>query len=239
MKTLVILLFTFCSIILVTHAQVPHLDVESHAKIRGNLDIHHMDDSTTLLIGRNAGVNSLFPYRKSNTIVGSYAGNSNTEGEDNSFFGRSAGHSNTTGWSNSFFGRSAGYLNSSGKDNSFFGRRAGFYITGSRNVSIGHASGPPSDSGDVNDRLYIDVETTNEPLIYGEFDSDLLTVHHPLANPGNNTGFRIKNTGENKNWWNLYTVNSNGNLFLYEYIRLYLTNATRRTLPHWKQSYLP
>lgn len=213
--TSLVVFITLSSIVNISPLIAQQLDVEGHSKIRGNLDINHMDDTTTVYIGRNAGINTDFSYQRSNTFVGSNAGYSNTNGGSNCFFGLNAGLHNTSGYYNNYVGQNAGISNTEGFYNCFFGLQAGYYISGSRNVAIGKDAGPPQASANVNDRLYINMERTSEPLIYGEFDNDLLTIHHKTANPGNNTGFRIKNTGLNKNWWNLYTVNATGNLFLY------------------------
>lgn len=104
--------------------------------------------------------------------------------------GSQAGGRITTGERNTFVGWQAGSYNT-GSGNCFFGPRAGWNIRGSGNTAIGSSSGPEYSSGEVNYRLYINNSTTTEPLIYGEFDNDLLTVHHKTANPGNKTGFRI------------------------------------------------
>jgi hypothetical protein len=68
-----------------------HLDVEGHSKIRGNLDINHMDDTTSIFIGRKAGVNTNFAYEKSNTFVGVLAGFTNTNGASNSLLVKQRG----------------------------------------------------------------------------------------------------------------------------------------------------
>lgn len=141
----------------ICHAQ-NHLDVEGHAKIRGNIDIHHMDDPTSLLIGTEAGISTDFSTNKSITIVGARAGTGNSTGRENSFFGTYAGNHNSTGYSNSFAGYAAGFANELGYHNSFFGDRAGsdnengfnnsFFgasagsniVSGSNNTMIGHKS---------------------------------------------------------------------------------------------------
>jgi hypothetical protein len=130
----------------------------------------------------------------SNTFVGEAAGKSTTEGNENSFFGVSAGLNNSTGSSNSFFGRDAGRNNSIGTYNSFFGRKAGRNnLTGHRNVSIGFESGPTSENDSSSYRLYMDVETSDDPLIYGEFDNDFVRINGTfevtagLSNPSSET----------------------------------------------------
>ena len=157
--------------------------------------------------GRNnrTGVNNAF-FGKStgsangsgrdNSFFGAYAGFKNTTGENNSFFGYFAARDNTDGSDNSFFGEQAGFLNTSGSGNVFIGQAAGLantqgsentYIgrgsgrlSGDRNICIGRSSGPSSANSNFSDRLYIDVIGTDDPLIYGEFDNNLIRINGSL-----------------------------------------------------------
>ncbi|MGB2807950.1 MAG: hypothetical protein WBC22_09425 [Sedimentisphaerales bacterium] len=96
-----------------------------------------------------------------NTFSGLKAGYSNTEGTGNTFSGHQAGLSNTEGTGNTFSGASAGYYNTIGTGNVFIGNNAGYYETGS-------------------DKLYIDNSGTFNPLIYGDFASDLVEINGTL-----------------------------------------------------------
>jgi len=96
-----------------------------------------------------------------NTFSGLKAGYSNTEGTGNTFSGHQAGLSNTEGTGNTFSGASAGYYNTTGTGNVFIGNNAGYYETGS-------------------DKLYIDNSGTFNPLIYGDFASDLVEINGTL-----------------------------------------------------------
>ena len=96
-----------------------------------------------------------------NTFVGNGSGQDNTNGSGNSFFGLSSGHDNTTGSNNTFIGRQAGYSNATGSDNVFIGYNAAYNETGS-------------------EKLYIDNSNSSSPLIYGEFDNDLLRINGTL-----------------------------------------------------------
>lgn len=135
-------------------------DIEGDVKIRGSIDVHYPDDSTSLHIGLNSGhVNSTLSAYRSNTyfgtntgrsgtlagansFFGAFAGEKNTAGGANSFFGAFAGEKSTIGGSNSFFGGFAGYSNSIGFLNSFIGARAGFQnSTGGRNSFFGADAG--------------------------------------------------------------------------------------------------
>ncbi|NND06400.1 MAG: tail fiber domain-containing protein [Saprospiraceae bacterium] len=109
-----------------------------------------------------------------NSFFGFEGGGLNRMGNSNSFFGDNAGYENTVGKQNSFFGRSAG-SNNEGSANSFFGYRAGYGIySGDSVICIGANSGP---SSSVNNRLYIDVQVSDDSLIYGEFDNDFVRIN--------------------------------------------------------------
>lgn len=145
-------------------------------------------------LGISAGANDSLGYH--NCSFGNSAGLSNIDGEYNSFFGASAGknslsasnsffgadagRSTKTGGGNSFFGFGAGYNNEVGGANSFFGTFAGLNIKGGSNIAIGNYSGPEKSEGHYSNRLYIDVERSNNPLIYGEFDNDLIRINGTL-----------------------------------------------------------
>jgi len=97
-----------------------------------------------------------------NSILGFNAFRNNTEGNYNVAIGRSAGYHNQTGNNNVNIGYNAGYNNQTGDYNVFIGSRAGFFETG-------------------NNKLYIDNSDTSTPLIYGDFNSDELTINGSLA----------------------------------------------------------
>lgn len=57
----------------------------------------------------------------------------------------------------------------------FIGANSGEQIvTGFKNICIGSDSGPSSDS---DNNLYIDIEQSDDPLIYGEFDNDHVKIN--------------------------------------------------------------
>ena len=66
-------------------------------------------------------------------------------------------------------------------DNSALGFGAGRYVgKGSGNVFLGASAGPVFGSGYPSNRLYVSNYETNAPLIYGEFDNELLRVNGVL-----------------------------------------------------------
>ena len=113
------------------------------------------------------------------TFIGADAGYSNTTGTSNTFLGRSAGYYNTTGSNNTFLGYRAGFYNTIGFDNTFLGRSAGYSnTTGAGNVFLGYSAGY-NETG--SNKLYIDNSNTTTPLIYGEFDNNIVSINGRLG----------------------------------------------------------
>jgi hypothetical protein len=129
--------------------------------------------------GYHAGyANEDGPY---NTFLGAKAGNANTSGGWNTFIGYEAGRSNTTGVHNTFVGYWTGFANVDSHYNTYIGSLAGVNNNGSRNVFIGSCAGfYESDSSDI---LVISNSITAAPLIYGEFDNNLLKINGQLVFP--------------------------------------------------------
>ena len=140
--------------------------------------------------GANTGYSNTTGYM--NTFVGTSSGALNTTGANNTFYGGRSGSMNTTGSANLFLGRTAGFFNTTGSDNIFIGYSAGFSNeTGNNNTLIGREAGFNNTSGSSNiflgykagysetgsNKLYIDNSDTIAPLIYGEFDNDLLKIN--------------------------------------------------------------
>jgi hypothetical protein len=127
-------------------------------------------------LGRNSGYyNTLGDY---NTFLGYKAGNSNTTGCYNTFVGYYTGHSNTTAYSNTFIGLYAGYNNTTGKLNTYVGKDAGYNSNGEFNVFIGNEAGH-NETG--SNKLYIENSETSSPLIYGEFDNNIVSINGKLG----------------------------------------------------------
>jgi hypothetical protein len=113
-----------------------------------------------IFIGYDSGYANTTGYE--NTFLGNYSGANNTTGDSNTFLGYFAGNSNTTGSDNTLLGNSAGLSNTTGIGNVLLGFKAGYNETGSN-------------------KLYIANSETSSPLIYGEFDNNIVTVHGKLG----------------------------------------------------------
>ncbi|MBI1288058.1 MAG: hypothetical protein GC178_10840 [Flavobacteriales bacterium] len=109
-----------------------------------------------------------------NTAVGRNTLNSNTTGNGNIAMGYNSLENNTTGQYNVSIGNWSGRNNISGSNNTYLGYSAGYGSTGSNNVFLGYSAGW-QETGD--NKLYIENTNSTSPLIYGEFDNDLLRIN--------------------------------------------------------------
>ncbi len=146
-------------------------------------------------IGYGAGYNNTTGYY--NTFIGDYAGLFNTVGFVNTFMGYYAGFSNTSGGANTFMGDYAGYTNTTGNYNTYMGYNTGWSnSTGNGNVFLGYSAGF-FETG--SNKLYIDNSNTNNPLVWGNFNTNILTVHGKFAVGTKSPAYamELETTGEN------------------------------------------
>ena len=149
--------------------------------------------SANTFIGQNAGYDNTTGLR--NTFIGKDAGPNNTNGNWNTFIGQAAGQSNTTGFGNVFIGDVAGQTNTTGEFNVFLGGDAGLLnTTGEHNTYLGTGAGSNNSTGSGNvfigysvgdnelgsNKFYLDNSDTASPLLFGEFDNDLLRINGDL-----------------------------------------------------------
>lgn len=137
--------------------------------------------SSSVFVGNagNAGVDNVF--------IGAFAGNDVTTGPRNVYIGSDAGRRTTTGNGNVAIGEGAGDEGFSGSDNVYIGEDAGGGIgnTGSDNIFIGNKAGF-NETG--SDKLYIANSSTSTPLIHGDFNTSVLTIHGSLVVTGSCSG---------------------------------------------------
>uniref|UniRef100_A0A6H1ZTI9 Putative tail protein n=1 Tax=viral metagenome TaxID=1070528 RepID=A0A6H1ZTI9_9ZZZZ len=93
-----------------------------------------------------------------NTAVGTYSLITNTTGNNNVGIGYDAMNANLSGNNNVGIGYESGFSSSTGSGNIFIGYQAGYNETGSN-------------------KLYIDNSNTTAPLIYGDFDGNIVTIN--------------------------------------------------------------
>ena len=108
-----------------------------------------------------------------NGAIGYRAGYNITTGYRNMCFGAMALTACTTGWGNLAIGRSS-LASTNGNGNVAIGTESGKVTTGSSNVFIGHTAGYGQDASN---QLFIENSSSATPLIYGEFDNDLVRIY--------------------------------------------------------------
>jgi hypothetical protein len=136
-------------------------------------------------MSQNANGIPLFFIGDDNTLIGGNTGGPMTTGAQNTFLGNDVGIGVQTGSDNTLIGYEAGRL-SSGTNNTYIGSGAGkLSSSASNNVFIGYQAGANETNSN---RLYIDNNNTASPLIYGEFDNDLVRINGALDVTGNITG---------------------------------------------------
>lgn len=184
----------------------------------GNKNIHSSDN---IFIGSYAGYNTdsddLPPYGSMNVFLGTRTGYSNLDGFDNICIGNMAGESFTGSSQNVFIGGYAGnacttsrntlvgslsmYRNTTGNHNVTLGAETGYNnLSGSGNIFLGYQTGY-NETG--SNKLYIDNSNSSTPLIYGEFDNNMIKVN------GNLTSEEITTTNDTPGVYGKHAVTDN------------------------------
>ena len=136
-----------------------------------------VSDGNSVFLGGGAGTNDNGTTNY-NTATGVFALKEVIGGDYNSAFGTEALRDITSGTYNVGFGRASLLQNETGNYNVAIGANAGYKLTGSGNIFIGCNAG--FDEIDINNKLFIENSHSSTPLIYGEFDNDLLKVNGTL-----------------------------------------------------------
>ena len=172
------------------------LNDNSNAFIGFKAGFTNIDGKGNVGIGRNSLYNNT--QGDYNTALGGFSAINNTTGENNTAVGVSSLNDNTIGSNNTSVGKNAQYSNISGDFNTSVGCESLFYNkTGYNNTVIGYQAGMgaliQSFSGSVligyqaglneftDNRLYIENSSSDSPLIYGEFDNNILAVNGKLG----------------------------------------------------------
>lgn len=138
---------------------------------------HALKDNTTGDWNTAVGTSSLLMNTDGdrNTALGYQAMYENTTGLQNTAIGYDAHYNADTGDKNTALGAGSLYGTESGNNNTAIGHEAGYTnVQGDGNVFIGYQAGY-SETG--NNTLYIDNSNTANPLIYGDFSADTLSVN--------------------------------------------------------------
>jgi hypothetical protein len=164
-------------------------DADNNLFIGNEAGNSNLSGSSNTFLGEESGWSN--SSGNSNVFLGNQAGKFNTDGTQNTMVGIGAGRDRTTGINNTFLGAYAGYNKSGGSDNTIIGAYSGaFNGSGSGNIFIGRAAGQ-NESG--SNKLYIDNSLTLSPLIWGDLDQDILTVHGSLGIGTKTPGSAISN----------------------------------------------
>ncbi|HXK50548.1 MAG TPA: hypothetical protein PKW56_08775, partial [Clostridiales bacterium] len=146
--------------------------------IGDQVGMNNISGSDNVFIGSRSGYFNDFGIN--NTFLGRFAGYNN-EGysQDNTYVGYRSGSSQLSGGKNTYLGSESGNSKSSGNSNTLIGFESGKNNqTGSGNVFLGNQSGKLETGSN---KLFIENSDTASPLIYGEFDNDIVKINGKLG----------------------------------------------------------
>lgn len=130
--------------------------------------------SSSIFLGDDAGFTETAS-NNGNVGIGENSLRLNTSGDRNVALGLQSLNDNTTGRANVALGSFALLNNTTGSRNTAVGVTAlGNNPNGSDNVAIGYTAGVNSSGSN---KLYIENSNSNDPLIYGEFDNNILRMN--------------------------------------------------------------
>ena len=146
------------------------------------------DGQYNLFCGFQSGFNNTTGY--GNAFLGLKAGYANITGYHNVFQGDSSGLINSSGKGNVYIGYLTGGSSTTNNYNVYVGNSSGANNTGSYNTFIGSNAGPVGQSGNYNiciganagysetgsNKLIIANSSTPNPLIYGDFSTNQVTI---------------------------------------------------------------
>ena len=137
-----------------------------------------LSNNRNIYMGRSAGQSNVSGI--ANVAIGDQAFRDGTGGMENTAIGFQSLFTNN-GDRNVSIGAYTLQNNNTGNNNTAIGNNAGYNSTGTKNIYIGNRAGYNA-TGDH--KLYIDNTSTNNPLIYGEFDNDLVRINGNLEVTG-------------------------------------------------------
>jgi hypothetical protein len=178
---------------------VATISADGNADFHGNVTTSGSWESSNfntpglnVFVGPTAGANTTTNGIR-NTAVGNQALATNTDGDVNVAVGyRTMGFSGGGDFNyNTAVGGYAGFAITTGGDNVFLGAGSGQSVTtASGNIFLGREAGRFEASSN---KLYIENSASSSPLIYGEFDNDLVRINGDFDVTGNVT---VSGTGD-------------------------------------------
>ncbi len=151
---------------------------EENVFIGQGCGMNNVNADKNTFLGRFSGSSNSDDNANNNTFIGYKSGSWQGIGFENTYVGSNAGQAKTLGYYNTFVGYSAGQNNTTNSSNTFIGYKAGLNNTGSYNVFLGREAGSAETGAH---RLYIENSNSTSPLIYGEFDNDLVRINGELS----------------------------------------------------------
>lgn len=182
------------------------------------------DASYNVFIGYQSGMSGSSV--TSNTMVGHKSGATNSTGDNNTSLGAGSSLYLLSGNGNVAIGSGAMLSNSTGSDNVMIGHQSGRNAIGSANVFIGHDSGY-NETG--SNKLYIENSNSATPLIYGEFDTDLIRINGSFEVTSTTTSAGLY--ASNQTELRLYELTANGTNYIALKAAGTLAGDTTYTLP--------
>jgi hypothetical protein len=113
-----------------------------------------------------------------NMAAGHYALSGNTSGSENTAIGVKAQFGNENGSQNTSLGYESLLANTSSSQNTAMGHQSGYSTIGNGNVFLGYRAGYNEQGSN---HLYIANDSTQSPLIYGDFQEDEVNVNGKLG----------------------------------------------------------
>ena len=175
---------------------VPHVTLDGKT-------IAVLNTGASVFLGTGAGSNDNETFNR-NVAVGDSAMHNSTNGARNVAIGQRSMFNNLDGHSNVAIGADALNGNLTGDGNVAIGNLAGQNASlESYNVFLGYRAGRDATESH---RLYIDNSPTSSPLIYGEFDNDLIRINGAQKVTGEldieKTGVGLRMNGDEALWYN-------------------------------------
>ena len=143
----------------------------------------HISTSNTgssVFLGWGAGYYDDLSYNY-NVYIGQSSGNLNTTGNNNTACGSYSLFSSVGGAYNTAIGQKSLYYNVSGNNNTAIGNEAGHGLYGGSVDGCVYLGNKAGYYNGTDNRLYIENSDSNYPLIYGEFDNDIVAVNGKLG----------------------------------------------------------
>ncbi len=141
--------------------------------------------------GASSGHVRIYEFPAPNTSLGDGSG-ANATGEGNLFMGYQSGYNTTTGNDNTFVGSQSGHSNTTGSSNTYIGESTGYTGNGSGNLFLGYNAGYNETGSNL---LYIDNSDTDTPLIWGDFENDILRFYGKVIATKDILNNRVKLSG--------------------------------------------